>query len=187
LDTNFWGFFMTKYTEQFKLQVVQDYLGAGSAGLRAVAQRYGIPSHFTVRKWVLAFQLHGNVGLGQDRQRRQHSAEFKLSVLRHMWDNQLSMLQTAVKFDIRDHGMVGRWEHAYQEGGVEALAPRPRGKPKPMATSVPTRDSPPDDDKRSREELLAEVNQLRMEVAYLKKLEALVQARPKQALKKKRK
>jgi transposase len=56
-----------------------------------------------------------------------------------------------------------------------------------MATSVPKSASPPDDDQRSREELLAEVNQLRMEVAYLKKLEALVQARPKQAPKKKRK
>jgi len=176
---------MTKYTEQFKLEVVQDYLSSGSAGLRAVAQRFGIPSHFMVRKWVLAFQLHGNVGQG--RKRRQYSAEFKLSVLRHMWDNQLSVLQTAVEFDIRDHGMVGRWKHAYREGGVEALAPRPRGKPKPMATSVPTPGSPPDDDNRSREELLAEVNQLRMELAYLKKLEALVQARPKQAPKKKRK
>jgi transposase len=56
-----------------------------------------------------------------------------------------------------------------------------------MATSAPAPASPPDDDHRSREELLAEVNQLRMEVAYLKKLEALVQARPKQAPKKKRK
>jgi transposase len=176
---------MTKYSEQFKLEVVQDYLNAGSAGLRAVAQRHGIPSHFTVRKWVLAYQLHGNAG--QSRKWSQYSAEFKLLVLQHMWDNQLSMLQTAVKFDIRDHGMVGRWEHAYREGGVEALAPRPRGRPKSMATSVPIPGSPPDDDKRSREELLAEVNQLRMEVAYLKKLEALVQARPKQAPKKKRK
>jgi transposase len=185
LDTNFWGFFMTKYSEQFKLEVVQDYLGAGSSGLRAVAQRYGIPSHFTVRKWVLAFQLHGDVG--QRRQRRQYSAEFKLLVLQDMWDNHLSMLQAALKFDIRDHGVVGRWERAYEEGGVEALAPRPRGKPEPMATSVAAPASPPDDDNRSREELLAEVNQLRMEVAYLKKLEALVQARPKQAPKKKRK
>jgi transposase len=176
---------MTKYTEQFKLEVVQEYLGAGSAGLRAVAQRYGIPSHFTVRKWVLAFQLNGCIG--QRRKRRQYSAEFKLSVLQHMWDNQLSIIQTALKLDIRDHGVVGRWERAYQEGGVEALAPRPRGKPEPMATSAPAPASPPDDDHRSREELLAEVNQLRMEVAYLKKLEALVQARPKPAPKKKRK
>jgi transposase len=92
---------MTKYSEQFKLEVVQDYLGAGSSGLRAVAQRYGIPSHFTVRKWVLAFQLHGDVG--QRRQRRQYSAEFKLLVLKDMWDNHLSMLQAALKFDILVH------------------------------------------------------------------------------------
>ena len=97
------------------------------------------------------------------------------------------MVQTAVKFDIRDVGMVGRWERAYREGGVEGLVPRPRGKPKSMATAVPKPDDPADDNNRSREELLAEVNQLRMELAYLKKLEALVQARPKQAPKKKRK
>ena len=176
---------MTKYTEQFKLEVVRDYLDAGSAGFRSVAQRYGIPSHFTVRKWVLAYQAHGN--LGPSGKRTQRSAEFKLSVLRHMWDNHLSMIQAAIKFDIRDHGMVGKWERAYREGGVEALISRPARKSKPMATAVPKSDCPSDDDKRSREELLAEVNQLRMELAYLKKLEALVQARPKQAPKKKRK
>jgi transposase len=185
LDTNFWGFFMTKYTEQFKREVVRDYLAEGSDGLRTVAQRYGIPSHFTVRKWVLAYQLHGDAGLSK--KLSQYSAQFKLSVLQHMWDNQLSMMQAAARFDIRDHGMVGVWQRAYRDGGAEALAPRPRGKPKSMMTSVPPPDIPPDDDKRSREELLAEVNQLRMELAYLKKLEALVQARPKQAPKKKRK
>jgi transposase len=123
LDINFWGFFMTKYSEQFKLKVVQDYLADGSDGLRTVAQRHGIPSHFTVRKWVLAYQLHGDASLSK--KLGQYSAEFKLSVLQHMWDNQLSMLQTAVKFDIRDHGMVGRWEHAYREGGIEALSSLP--------------------------------------------------------------
>jgi transposase len=57
-----------------------------------------------------------------------------------------------------------------------------------MAASDTTKPDPvPDDDKRSREELLAEVNQLRMELAYLKKLEALVQARKKLAPPKKRK
>jgi len=177
---------MTKYTEQFKLEVVRDYLTAGSDGLPTVAKRHGIPGHFTVRKWVLAYQLHGESGLRK--KQSQYSAEFKLLVLQHMWDNRLSMIQTAARFDIRHHAAVGIWERAYRDGGVEALAPRPRGKkPKPMATAVPKPDGPADDDKRSREELLAEVNQLRMELAYLKKLEALVQARPKQAPKKKRK
>jgi transposase len=176
---------MTKYSEQFKLEVVRDYLGAGSDGLAAVAKRHGISGHFTVRKWVLAYQLHGDAGLSK--KRSQYSVEFKLSVLQHMWDNHLSIIQTAARFDIRHHAVVGIWERAYQDGGVEALAPRPKGKPKQMATSVPKPESPPKDDNRSREELLAEVNQLRMELAYLKKLEALVQARSKQAPKKKRK
>ena len=176
---------MTKYNEQFKLEVVQDYLNGSSAGLRVVAQRHGIPSHFMVRKWVLAYQMHGNVGQGG--KRKQYSAQFKLSVLEHMWENQLSMLQAAVKFDIRDHGMVGRWERAYRDGGVEALALRPKGQLHPMATPISEPDRPPDDDKRTREQLLDEIQQLRMELAYTKKLQALVQARQEQVPRKKRK
>lgn len=39
------------------------------------------------------------------------------------------------------------------------------------------KDGPPDDEAKSRQELLAELAYLRMENAYLKKLEALTQAR----------
>jgi transposase len=47
-------------------------------------------------------------------------------------------------------------------------------------TAPTTRPTPSDDDeKRSREELLAELQHLRMENAYLKKLRALVQAQQK--------
>jgi transposase len=79
--------------------------------------------------------------------------------------------QTAARFDIRNYAMVGMWEHAYRDGGFEALEPRRRGRAKPMTASDTMKpDQAPDDDKRSREELLAEVNQLRMELAYVKKL-----------------
>jgi transposase len=176
---------MTKYSEQFKLAVVKEYLSDSSDGYIAVARRHELTSHSIVQRWVRAYQHHGEAGLR--RKSSTYTAEFKLSVLQHMWDNHLSVTQAAAKFDIRHHAMVGMWERAYRDGGVEALASRPRGRPKSMATTVPKSDSSPDDDQRSREELLAEVNQLRMELAYLKKLEALVQARPKQAPKKKRK
>jgi len=83
--------------------------------------------------------------------------------------------------------MVGIWERAYRDGGVEALMPRPRGRSKAMPTPEPAPDNLPDDDKLSREQLLAEVKQLRMELAYTKKLQALVQARQKQVPQKKRK
>ncbi|MFP3588694.1 hypothetical protein SCB29_34500 [Paraburkholderia sp. SIMBA_055] len=46
---------------------------------------------------------------------------------------------------------------------------------------------PAADEDRSREDLLAEVEQLRMENEYLKKLDALVRAKTKTARQKKRK
>jgi transposase len=56
-----------------------------------------------------------------------------------------------------------------------------------VATPTTKQEAPSDDDKRDHEELLAELNQLRMEVAYLKKLQALVQAQQKATPPKKRK
>lgn len=178
---------MAKYSEQFKLAIVQAYLTDESAGYRAMAKRHGLTSHAMLERWVMAYRLHGSAGLSK--KSSTYSAEFKLSVLQHMWDNQLSVIQTAARFDIRHHAMVGIWERAYRDGGLEALVPRARGRPKAMATrvSTPTPESPQDDDKLSREQLLAEVQQLRMELAYTKKLHALVQARQKQVPQKKRK
>jgi len=58
----------------------------------------------------------------------QYSAEFKLSVLRHMWENELSYGQTAVQFDIRSPGVLSVWERSFHSGGLDALKPRPRGR-----------------------------------------------------------
>lgn len=177
---------MAKYSEEFKLAVVQDYLSDTSEGYRAIGRRHGLSSHVILQRWVAAYQLHGGAGLRKKSSK--YGAEYKLSVLQHMWDNRLSITQAAAKFDIRNYAMVGIWERVYRDGGIGALAPRRRGRPKPMtASNTPKPDQAPDDDKRSREELLAELNQLRMELAYVKKLQALVQARQQQAPRKKRK
>ena len=176
---------MSKYTEQFKHTVVQDYL-SGQGGYRALSLRHGMANRSLIERWVAAYQLHGDAGLREKRSR--YDADFKLSVLRHMWENRLSITQTAAKFDIRRHSTVGTWERAYRKGGVEALAPPPAmRRPKKMTIPTTKPEVPADEDKRSREELLAELEYLRMEVAYLKKLDALVQARQKSATPKKRK
>jgi transposase len=175
---------MSKYTEQFKHTVVQDYL-SGGGGYQALSQRHGMANRSLVERWVKAYQIHGSAGLREKRSR--YDADFKLSVLRHMWENRLSITQTAAQFDIRRHSTVGEWERAYREGGVEALTPAPakRVKKIPIPTTAPA--VPAGEDTRSRKELLAELEYLRMEVAYLKKLDALVQARQKLAAPKKRK
>jgi transposase len=173
---------MSKYTEQFKHTVVQEYL-SGGGGYRALSQRQGMASRSLVERWVKAFQLHGDAGLREKRSR--YDADFKLSVLRHMWENRSSITQTAAKFDIRRHSTVGDWERAYQKGGVAALTPAPTRTVKkiPILTTTPA--VPVGEDTRSREELLAELEYLRMENAVLKKLKALVQARQNSATPKK--
>jgi transposase len=176
---------MSKYTEQFKHKVVQEYL-SGGGGYKALSQRHSIANRSSIERWVMAYRLHGEAGLSK-KKRRRYDADFKLSVLQHMWENRFSITQTAAQFDIRRHSTVGDWERAYREGGVEALTPAPtrRVKKIPIPTTTPA--VPAGADTRSREELLAELAHLRMEVAYLKKLDALVQARQKSAVPKKRK
>lgn len=168
---------MSKFSEQFKLQVVKQYL-AGNSGYLAVARSHGIHDSF-VKKWVAAYRQHGAAGLAKKFQH--YDAAFRLQVLRHMWDNDLSYGQTAAVFDIRSQGCLATWEHCYHEGGIEALIPRQRGKsPKMPDSQTPQPSSPADDQNLTREELLAEINQLRMENAYLKKLDALIQSQQQQ-------
>jgi transposase len=175
---------MSKHSEQFKLSVIQDYL-SGVEGFQKVAQRRGIDGSM-LRRWVAAYRLHGDAGIVK--KYMHYNAQFKLSVLRHMWGKGLSHRETAAVFDIRHAPNIGIWERQYYAGGVEALASRRRGRPKKMPDAPIT--PPPSvapDQTRTREQLLEEINYLRMENAYLKKLEALVQADKKAAQRKKRK
>jgi transposase len=82
---------MSKYTKQFKLQVIECYLQE-SAGCALVARQFGI-DHSIVRQWVRRFQLRGADGLEKY---SHYSAEFKLSVLQHIWLNRLSYQEIAL-------------------------------------------------------------------------------------------
>lgn len=170
-----------KHTEQFKLGAVECYL-QGTRGLQLVSQEYGIDKSM-LRRWVGLYRKHGKDGLAQ-RKPCPYDAVFKMSVLQHMWDNALSHTQAAAVFNVRNTQSVANWARRYQEGGVlmlERSRKRP-SPPMPAPTSKP--DTPSDNDKRSREELLEELEYLRAENAYLKKLEALVQAKKSAAQKK---
>jgi len=163
---------MGKYTAEFKLAVVQKYL-EGSMSYRSLAEQFGIANHSQIERWVGFYHHHGEDGLAK--KLTSYSAEFKLSVLRHMWDNSLSKGKTAAAFNIRRHATVGAWERAYLVGGLDALEPQQRG----QQTMLPAPEKPQAadvDDNRTREELLEQVAYLRAEVAYLKKLDALVRS-----------
>ncbi len=174
---------MSKHNEQFKLKVVQEYLSS-VAGFRSLAQRHGV-GETTVRQWVAIYRQHGASGI--ERKYAHYDALFKLSVLQHMWDKGLSQLEVAAIFNIRNASSIGVWERQYYAGGIDALTPRRRGRPKKMPDAPITKPPVVIDEIRTREQLVEEINYLRMENAYLKKLEALVQADKKAAQRKKRK
>ncbi len=48
---------MSKYSDEFKLEVVQYYLKNG--GYRTTANKFEIPTFDTVRKWVKKYEEHG--------------------------------------------------------------------------------------------------------------------------------
>lgn len=172
---------MIKHSDEFKLQIVQQYLG-GAIGFHSLAREHGIAGPM-VRRWVEWYRLHGMAGLTY--KKSHYSAEFKLSVLQDMWDNSLSQTQVAAKYNIRNPTSVGVWARRYDSGSYKALLPPSRRKIQEMP--VPTSKSEPlADAEKPREELLAEIEHLRMENAFLKKLEALVQAKKLAALKRRK-
>ena len=175
---------MAKYEESFKLIVVRQHLSE-SVGMRTLAARHGL-DHGTVRRWVESYAQHGKRGL---RKKYSHySGAFKLSVLKRMWRGDLSRRQIAILFDIRGgHAAVAAWERQYHAGGPESLKSKPRGRPKKMPAPKPPPAVPlQGDDERTLKALREENEYLRAEVAYLKKLDALVRVN-RQAAQNKRK
>jgi transposase len=156
---------MSRHSTAFKQSVVAFYL-SGDESYASTGAAYGI-DHGTVRKWVSSYRMHGVAGLA--RKFNHYTADFKLSVLRRMWEDGLSHRQTAALFNIRNASCLWDWARRYETGGIDALSPR-RGRSRSMP-EPPAADEPQalqNDDTRSREELLAELNYLRMENAYLK-------------------
>lgn len=161
-------FFMSKYSLSFKLKVVQHYLSV-LEGHKATAKRFCI-EHSAVRKWSAALALHGEAGLTT--RHFSYSPAFKESVILHMREHRLSVREACAKFTIPAFSSVCQWERRYDEGGLEALTDNRRRKktmpeqPENKAVAPSQTDLSPDE----REEL----EQLRVEVGYLKKLQALL-------------
>lgn len=89
-----------------------------------------------------------------------------------MYKNHLSFTETAIKFNLGSHHIVQKWEEMYKN-----------------KVSLNRRENKKVKDKKingnNEKALNEEIEQLRMENEYLKKLNALVQERIKQEKKKK--
>ena len=169
---------MSKYSDEFKLKVVQYYLKNGGYG--TTADKFGIPAFDTVRKWVKKYEEHGEKGLIKNI-KTSYSGEFKQNVVEYMHDNHLSCQEASHHFNLGCVSVVSKWERIYYEEGPQGLYKERRGRNKNMSSKTRKKKL----SKEVEEDLIAENQRLRMENAYLKKLQALVQERtkPKQSKK----
>ena len=119
---------------------------------------------------------------------KKYSPEFKISVILDMREKHLSYKETVRRYNLGkiDSGgarqMLQRWERKYLEEGIEGLEKENRGR---STANGKKRGRPPKLDKQVEEDLIAENQRLRMEIEYLKKLNALVQERIEREHKKK--
>lgn len=178
---------MSKYDEQFKLTAIERYQ-SGPGGFKTVGDEIGVGKAL-VKRWVAFYRANGVEGIKAKPYVR-YSAESKLKVLQHMWDNHLSCAQAAAVFDVRGQCRVATWQRLYRAGGVDALMSASEKMPHKFPDSTASPPAlpcvEPAPDNRTREQLLARIDDLEMEIAYRKKLSALVQSQQAQPVQRKK-
>ena len=97
---------------------------------------------------------------------KRYTGEFKQMVAEAIIRDKMSYREAAKQFEVSNHHLVADWERIYLMEGPEGLYIERRGRgSKGRPTKFP---------KEVEEDLLKEVQRLRAENAYLKKLQALV-------------
>lgn len=164
-----------------KIEAIHRYL-LGNEGVKSIAKALGI-NHEVLRMWIKQYEYHGEKAF--EKSYTAYSIPYKLDVLNFMKENGTSPNEAAVIFNISSPGVIRRWRSQFNADGIDALKPKPKGRPPSMTDKKRTKRKEPAEG--SVEALQAELERLRMENAYLKKLNALVQNKEKSPNKTKRK
>jgi len=164
---------MAKFTLSQKLDAVMKYQN-GSESIREIAKSIHA-NKSVVMNWIKQYEYHGLSAF--EKSYTSYTTQFKMDVLKYMQENGVSSNEAAVTFKISSPGMIRKWRIQLEQRGLDALFPKKKGRPamkkeariQGKQTIV----------EGSIEALQARIMQLEMENEYLKKLNALVQAKEK--------
>ena len=175
---------MSKYSVEFKLEVVK-YCLEQNHSCENAANQFNIPSAENIRRWCKRYKLHGIEGISKAKN-KPYSMQYKQKVLEYMYKNHLSMSEVAVFFNISNESLVSKWVKLYEEYGINGFSMERRGR-KRVSMNKPIKKikSNKSCSKDEYSALKEENELLKMEIEYLKKLNALVQERIKRENKKK--
>lgn len=153
-----------KFTPEFRLKAVKEYLKVGS--IRGVARSFGIGKSL-LELWVTHYRQNGKAGLTKGA-RREHSREFKEHVVQVYENSGLSLRECCLRYKIPTITSLSLWVSQF---GTNATK-RPKERRSPMKQK---RTSKKQAGPLTREqELENQVLYLRAENALLKKLDALI-------------
>ncbi|MFD0829545.1 IS3 family transposase [Neobacillus sp. M.A.Huq-85] len=155
---------MTKYSLETKLTAVTAYL-EGVESFEATAKKHNV-STTMLKKWVAKYRKHSLAAFQGTY--TNYSVEFKMDVINYINEMGASIEEATTVFNIPASGTVWNWVHLFETQGIDALQRKMKGRPsmkKEIKKTQPV--------EGSQEALLAEIERLRMENAYFKKVECL--------------
>lgn len=167
-----------KYTAEFRLRLVNDYLSGQSKN--GLAELHGVPRTL-LRRWISYYESFGNLGLVSKRNNN-YPIELKVSAIECYRDKTLSLKECCIRFKIASDSTLLGWLRKYEQFGIDGLHAKPKGHKSMQEDKKPSL-------KKKKpltrlQELESENLYLRAENEVLKKLEALTLK--KQAQKRKR-
>ncbi len=164
---------MAKYSEEFKMKVVTEYL-EGNLSYHSLAKKWNMGSSTPIYEWVKNYEHHGIEGIERRNRKKKYSVQFKLNAIQFMIETGASSVETAVQFKMNHSSIVRRWMREFRSQGKEGLELKGKGRPSMSKKPIKQKkQGKQESKKRTREAALERENELlRLENSYLKKLKA---------------
>lgn len=161
--------FLMYFSQKIKLDAIIEY--QNGVPISEVMRKYQIKGSATVYEWIRKLEQFGISGLNRPKVKTRIDYSFKLKVLNWRLETKSSLPETAKQFRIRTPAQVYQWEQ-------DLLA----GRLRPNKGSTANMQNKPE---KTKKELQDEIDYLRARVAYLEKLDALIQKKKKSQTSKK--
>lgn len=169
---------MAKYSLEFKLEVVHEYLN-GEGSYDYIAKKHNMPACSRIKEWVAVFRKLGKEGLMRSGQNNTYSFQFKVHVVELYLSSKVSYQELALSQGINNYALIARWVNDFKIAGPDGLRPKKKGRKKILdireseksSKTIEERsiDTSAEHVKKLEDELL----KLRIENAYLKELRRL--------------
>lgn len=119
---------MAKYSFEFKLKIVQEYL-EGNGETPYLSKKYGVKSKTQVKDWINAYREFGEIGLLRKRKNQYYSVQFKMDAIELYQTSELSYREVANHLGINNPALMANWMKIFRSEGIDGLS-KTKGRPK---------------------------------------------------------